>query len=347
MSEYDPTHPPERPAVEEPVTSQGTYTAPPPATVIVEQPRKSRTGMFLFGAFTGCLVLVAGIFFVMIAFAASRGDTGTFSLSTHRVAVVPIEGPIMDARETVDKLEEYAESSTVKAIVVRINSPGGAIAPSQEIYSQILRIREETGKPVVASFDSIAASGGFYIASACDQIVANPGSITGSIGVILQWLEFEDLIKWAKMRPETITSGALKSAGSPFQKLSDEERQYLQRVVNQLHQQFVKAVAAGRKGKISEADVARLADGRVFTGEEALALKLVDRLGTLHDAVRVAGEAAGIEGEPAMVYPKPRRPTLVDMLGAGETKTLVDKVMGRNAAQFLYLWEAAEAVSVK
>lgn len=347
MSEYDPTQPPPRPAVEEPVTSQGTYTPPPPATVIVEQPRKSRTGMFLFGAFTGCLVLIAGIFFLMIAFAASRGDSGTFSLSTHRVAVVPIEGPIMDARETVDKLEEYAESSTVKAIVVRINSPGGAIAPSQEIYSQILRIREETDKPVVASFDSIAASGGFYIASACDQIVANPGSITGSIGVILQWLEFEDLIKWAKMRPETITSGALKSAGSPFQKLSDEERQYLQRVVNQLHQQFVKAVAAGRKGKISEADVARLADGRVFTGEEALALKLVDRLGTLHDAVRVAGELGGIEGEPTMVYPKPRRPTLVDMLGSGETKTLVDKVMGRNAAQFLYLWEAAEAASVK
>jgi protease-4 len=347
MSEYDPTQSPERPAVEEPVSSQGTYTPPQPATVIVEQPRKSRTGMFLFGAFTGCLVLVAGIFFLMIAFAASRGDSGTFTLSTHRVAVVPIEGPIMDARETVDKLEEYAESSTVKAIVVRINSPGGAIAPSQEIYSQILRIREETDKPVVASFDSVAASGGFYIASACDQIVANPGSITGSIGVILQWLEFEDLIKWAKMRPETITSGALKSAGSPFQKLTDEERQYLQRIVNQLHQQFVKAVAAGRKGKISEADVARIADGRVFTGEEALALKLVDRLGTLHDAVRVAGELAGIEGEPTMVYPKPRRPTLVDVLGSGGTKTLVDKVMGRNAAQFLYLWEAAEAASVK
>jgi protease-4 len=348
MSEYDPTQPPEHPAVDEPVTSQGTYTAPPPPTVIVEQPRKSRTGMFLFGAFTGCLLLVAGLIFFAVVFAAARGgDSGTFTFSTDRVAVVPIEGPIIDARETVDKLEEYAESGMVKAIVVRINSPGGAIAPSQEIYSQILRIREESGKPVVASFDSIAASGGFYIASACDQIVANPGSITGSIGVILQWIEFEDLIRWAKMRPETITSGALKSAGSPFQKLSDEERQYLQRVVNQLHQQFVRAVAAGRKGKISEQDVARLADGRVFTGEEALALKLVDRLGTLHDAVRVAGELGGIKGEPAMIYPRPRRPTLVDVLSGTEGKTLVDKVMGRNAAKFLYLWEAAEAASVK
>jgi protease IV len=348
MSEYEsnPT-PPERPVIEEPVTSQGTYTPPAAPTIVVEQPKKSRTGMFFFGAFTGCLLLAAGLLFVIIAFAASRGDSGEFTFSTQRVAVVPIEGAIMEARETVDLLEEYAESSTVKAIVVRINSPGGAIAPSQEIYSHILRIREESGKPVIASFDSVAASGGFYIASACDQIVANPGSITGSIGVILQWLEYEELIKWAKMKPETIKSGALKSAGSPFEKLTDEERQYLQRIVNQLHLQFVKAVATGRKGKLTEAEVGRLADGRVFTGEEALALKLVDRLGTLHDAVRLAGELGGIEGEPAMIYPKPRRPTLVDVLSGGEAHSILEKFIGRKAAQFMYLWEAAGSVSVK
>lgn len=339
MSEYEvPTPPPEPPP-------------PPPApTIIVEQPKKSRAGMFFFGAFAGCLLLVAGFFFLAVVVAAMSGEAGgNFTLSTHRVAVVPIEGAILEARETVDALQEYADSSTVKAIVVRINSPGGAIAPSQEIYSQILRIREETGKPVVASFDSVAASGGFYIASACNQIVANPGSITGSIGVILQWLEYEDLIRWAKMKPETITSGALKAAGSPLQKLTDEERQYLQNIVNQLHSQFVRAVAEGRKGKISQEDVARLADGRVFTGEQALALKLVDRLGTLHDAVRVAGELAGIEGEPAMIYPKPRRPSLVDVLSgsSSDAKTLLEKIMSRRAAQFLYLWEAAGSVSVK
>ena len=338
MSEYDPNQ-----------NEQGTYVPPAP-TIVVQQPKKSRAGMFFFGAFAGCLVLVAGFFFLVIVIAAVGGQSGgEFTLSTSRVAVVPIEGPIIEARETVDALQEYADSSTVKAIVVRINSPGGAIAPSQEIYSQILRIREETGKPVVASFDSVAASGGFYIASACNQIVANPGSITGSIGVILQWLEYEDLIRWAKMRPETITSGALKAAGSPFQKLSEEERQYLQNIVNQLHTQFVRAVAEGRKGKLSQADVARLADGRVFTGEEAVALKLVDRLGTLHDAVRVAGKLAGIEGDPAMIYPKPRRPTLIDVLSGsgGEAQTLLEKIMSRRAAQFLYLWEAAGAVSVE
>ena len=333
----------ERP-VTEPVTAQGTYVPPPPAAPV--PPKKGRGGMFAFGLFTGCLVLVAAIFFIMIAFAASRGDASSRFALGDKVAVVPIEGPIMEARETVDKLEEYAEAANVKAIVVRINSPGGAIAPSQEIYSQILRIRKD-GTPVVASFDSVAASGGYYIASACDQIVANPGSITGSIGVILQWLEYEDLIRWAKMKPETITSGALKAAGSPFQKLTDAERAYLQNVVNQLHSQFVRAVADGRKGKLSETEVAGMADGRVFTGEEALRLKLVDKLGSLHDAVRVAGELGGIEGEPTMIYPKPRRETLLELLTSGEASSLIDKFTGRRAAQFLYLWEAATAASVK
>ena len=348
MSEFDPNRPSSgQPPHEEPVSSQETWI-PPATTVVVEPPRKSRTGMFVFGALSGCLVLLAGLFFLMVAFAATTGDSGKFTLSTQRVAVVPIDGPILEARETVDALEEYGDTATVKAIVVRINSPGGAIAPSQEIYSEILRIRREEGKPVIASFDSVAASGGFYIASACDQIVANPGSITGSIGVILQWLEYEELIRWAKMRPETLTSGPLKAAGSPLQRMTDEERQYLQGIVNQLHTQFVRAVAEGRKGKLTEAEVARVADGRVFTGEQALGLKLVDRLGTLHDAVRLAGELAGIEGEPAMIYPKPRRATLVDLLsGAGDARSFVDKVMGRRSARFLYLWEAAGAVSAK
>lgn len=346
MSEFDPNPPaPERPQYHEPVTAQGTYVPPAPAAAPA---KKGRGGMFAFGLFTGCLVLVAGVFFVLIAFTARRSGAGSgrFTIGD-KVAVVAIEGPILEARDTIDDLERYAESSSVKAIVVRINSPGGAIAPSQEIYSQILRIRKE-GTPVVASFDSVAASGGYYIASACDQIVANPGSITGSIGVILQWLEYEELVKWMKMRPQTITSGALKNAGSPFEKLTETERAYLQNVVNQLHSQFVRAVAEGRKGKLTEQQVAGVADGRVFTGEEAHKLKLVDRLGTLHDAVRVAGELGGIEGEPAMIYPKPRRETLFDLLsGSGDARALIDKFTGRRAAQFLYLWEAAGAASVK
>ena len=321
---------------------------PPPdrtdeASVLHTPPKKkSRTGVFLLGAFSGCLVIFLGVFFLAFAFAASR-DSGTtaasFKLGTNKIAIVPIEGEILEARDIVDALTRYAENSSVKGIVVRLNSPGGAIAPSQEIYSEILKLRQRSGKPIVASMDSVAASGAYYVAAACDEIVANPGSITGSIGVILQWLSMEDLVKWAKMKPETITSGALKAAGSPFQELSEEERQYLQRIVLQLHGQFVRAVAAGRKGKLTEADVAKLADGRVFTGEEAHALKLVDRLGNLDDAVRVAATRAGIRGEPTTIYPRRRDRTLLDLLTDNETEAAIEWVLNRKAARFLYRWQ--------
>src|SRR5262249_31373533 len=153
---------------------------------------------------------------------------------------------------------------------------------------------------------TVAASGGFYIASACDQIVSNPGSITGSIGVILQWMEIKDLVNWAKMKPQTITAGAMKDAGSPYRDLTHAERAYLQRITVQLHRQFIGAVAEGRKGKMTLEDVERIADGRVFTGEEALGLKLVDRLGNLDDAVAVAAKMAGVRGRPGTLYPKKR-----------------------------------------
>ncbi len=315
----------------------GAYTPPPLAP---EPPRRSRSGAFFFGLFSGCLVVIIAVFLLGIVAVTGRSDRGEFSLSVNKVAVLPIEGEIFDARETIETLQRYERSGTVKAIVIRINSPGGAIAPSQEIYSEILKARGR--KPIVASLDSVAASGGFYIASACDEIVANPGSITGSIGVILQWMDLKDLVRWAKMKPETITSGAMKDAGSPFRELTESERQYFQRIVLQLHSQFVKAVAAGRHGKITEDEVAKLADGRVFTGEEALTLKLVDRLGTLHDAVLVAGRRAGIRGEPSTIYPRRREATLIDLLtNTSDTKTVLEDFVSRRAARFLYLWEAA------
>ena len=238
----------------------------------------------------------------------------------------------------VESIHKYAENSSVKGIVIRINSPGGAIAPSQEIYSEILKTKRKSGKPFVASLDSVAASGGFYIAAACDEIVANPGSITGSIGVILQWMDIEDLVKWAKLKPETITSGALKDAGSPLRELTAQEREYFQRIVLQLHGQFVRAVAAGRSGKLTEAEVRQLADGRIFTGEEAVTLKLVDRLGNLGDAVNVAARRAGIEADPATVYPRRREPNLIDLLGDTSAESVVDKIVNRRAARFLYRW---------
>ncbi len=301
--------------------------------------RKSRVPSFFFGVFSGCLIGIIFFSFVAVILNASRTESSGDFFSTQKVAIVPIEGEIFEARETIDTLHRYADSATVRAIVMRINSPGGAVAPSQEIYEEIRKVKSRSHKPIVASLDSVAASGGFYIASACDQIVSNPGSITGSIGVILQYMDIKDLIAWAKMKPETITSGAMKDAGSPYRDLTEAERAYLQRITAQLHAQFIRAVVAGRKGKMSASDVARVADGRVFTGEEAFDLKLVDRLGNLDDAVSVAAKMAGIRGKPGTIYPKRRKTTLLDLLSnTNDSESLVNRVLSRRGATFLYRW---------
>ena len=323
---------PNPPAGETPAAGPAPYYAPVPP------PRKSRTGMFFFGALTGCLLLVGGLVFLAILFAASGTGSADLPIGGDKVAVIPIEGEIMESRATLDLLAKYANNSSIRAIVIRINSPGGAVAPSQEIYSAIRRTRADSGKPIVASLDSVAASGGFYIAAACDRIVANPGSITGSIGVILQWFDMKELVQWAKLKPETITSGTLKDAGSPFREMTEAERQYFQNVVSQLHGQFVRDVARGRSGKMTQEEVARIADGRIFTGEEALRLKLIDELGTIDDAVRTAGKLAGVKGEPQKVWPRRREDRLLDLLAGGDAEALVQRVMGRRVPQFLYSW---------
>jgi protease-4 len=321
-----------------PAAETGTAASVPPYAPPAPPPRKSRTGMFFFGAFTGCLLAVAAAIFIAVMVAASGTDSSDIALGDDKVAVIPIEGEIVDSRATLDALAKYSRNSSVRAIVIRINSPGGSVSPSQEIYSAIRRTRADSGKPIVASLDSVAASGGFYIAAACDRIVANPGSITGSIGVILQWFDMKELVQWAKLKPETITSGALKDAGSPFRELTAEERQYFQGVVTQLHGQFVRDVAQGRKGKMTHEEVARIADGRIFTGEEALRLKLIDELGTIDDAVRTAGKLAGIEGEPTKLWPRRREDRLLDLLTGGEADALLERVLNRRVPQFLYRW---------
>ena len=313
--------------------------APPPVASLPPTPARSRVPIFFFGLFSGCALFFIFGFMLFAAIASSRTSSGEFNLSASKIAVVPIEGEILDARDTVELLRKYNDNLTVKGIVVRLNSPGGAIAPSQEIYSEIRKMRARSGKPFIASVDSVGASGAYYIAAACDEIVANPGSITGSIGVILQWMNVEDLVHWAKMKPETITSGAMKAAGSPYRELTPEERAYLQRIVLQLHQQFVKAVAVGRSGKISEQQIASLADGRVFTGEEALQLHLIDRLGNLSDAVTVAARKAGIRGEPSMLYPHRREHSLLELLtNSGDSQSMIERIVARQIPQFLYRW---------
>jgi protease-4 len=217
-----------------------------------------------------------------------------------KVALVRIEGPILDSKNAVDEIKEYAKDSAIKAIILRIDSPGGAVAPSQEIYSEVKKAAAK--KKVVVSMGSIAASGGYYIASPATKIIANPGTLTGSIGVIMEIPNIEGLMNKIGIKTEVIKSGKNKDIGSMFRTMKKEERELLQGLMDNVHEQFIRAVAEGRKKKIE--DIRKIADGRVFTGEQALSYGLVDELGTLEDATRAAAKLAGITEEPEVVSKK-------------------------------------------
>ena len=224
--------------------------------------------------------------------------------SDDRIALIRVEGVILDSQATIGELKRFSENPSVKAIVIRIDSPGGGVVPSQEIYDAVKRIRNKNNKAVIASMGSVAASGGYYIAAATDRIVANPGTLTGSIGVIMETANVEGLLQKIGVEGVIIKSGKYKDVGSPLRKMSADERGLLQAVMDDVHKQFIEAVAEGRSLELRVAQA--LADGRIFTGRQAKEAKLVDELGDLEDAIQLAAEVVGIEGEPKVVEPRRR-----------------------------------------
>lgn len=228
-----------------------------------------------------------------------------------RIALIRIEGVILDAQETLGELKKFSDNPSVKAIVLRIDSPGGGVVPSQEIYDAVRRVRTKSNKAVIASMGSVAASGGYYIAAATDRIVANPGTLTGSIGVIMEMANVEGLLQKIGVEGVVVKSGKYKDVGSPLRKMSEEERGLLQTVMDDVHKQFIEAVAEGRSLEVTE--VQALADGRIFTGRQAKAAKLVDELGNLEDAIQLAADVVGIEGEPKVIEQR-RRFSIRDLL---------------------------------
>lgn len=228
-----------------------------------------------------------------------------------RVALVRVEGVILDAQQTVAEIKKFGEAPSVKAIVLRIDSPGGGVVPSQEIHDAVRRVRSKHNKTVIASMGSVAASGGYYIAAATDRILANPGTLTGSIGVIMETANLEGLLKKIGVESVVVKAGQHKDIGSPFRQMSDEERRLLQAVMDDVHQQFIEAVAEGRSLEVG--DVTPLADGRLFTGRQAKEFKLVDEIGDLDDAIKLAADLGGIEGEPKVIEPR-RRFSIRDLL---------------------------------
>ncbi len=221
-----------------------------------------------------------------------------------RVGLIRVEGAIIDSQSTVTELKRFGKSSSVKAIVLRIDSPGGGVVPSQEIHDAVMLVRSKHQKKIVASMGSVAASGGYYIAAAADHILANPGTLTGSIGVIMELVNLQGLLKKVGVESVVIKSGRYKDLASPFRKMSEGDRRILQGVLDDVHRQFIEAVAEGRSLALD--DVRLMADGRIFTGRQAKEMKLVDGLGNLQDAIEMAAELAGIEGEPKVVEPRKR-----------------------------------------
>lgn len=240
------------------------------------------------------------------------------SVASDKIAVVEIIGVIKSSDEIIRQLAEFGKDKKVKAIVLRIDSPGGAVGPSQEIYREIMKIRKE--KPVIASIGTLGASGGYYIAASATKIVANEGSITGSIGVIIQFFNFQQLLGKIGVKGNVIKSGEYKDSGSPLRDMTKEEKELIQGVIDDVHNQFVEAIVRGRG--LKKEDVQKIADGRIITGRLAKELKLVDELGNFNDAVEVARKVANLEGEPKLVYPKKKKMTLLEFLNSfseGET----------------------------
>jgi len=284
----------------------------------------------------------AFIFFVLclLALAVYFSDESSpgIGLSGNHIATLELEGVISDSKEFIDELKDYGNRAAVRSVVIRINSPGGGVAASQEIHEAIKKFRSESKKKVVVSMGSVAASGGYYVACAADKIFANPGSITGSIGVIAEWYNYGDLLRWAKMQSIVIKSGTFKDAGSATRPLTEEEKAYFQNLIGNMDNQFVSAVAGSRKMK--DADVRKLADGRVYTGQEAKTQGLVDAIGTYQDAIAEAGRLGGIQGTPKVLSPAKKKFSILDLLlGDAQSALSLSPDRSESHIRFEYLWK--------
>ena len=260
------------------------------------------------------------IFFLSVLFFIGRylGKPGRFAFGD-KIAIVEIKGVITQSSGIIEEINQYQEDEGVKAIILRIDSPGGGVGPAQEIHREILKVKSK--KKVVTSMGSVAASGGYYIASASDLIIANPGTITGSIGVLMEFTNIEELFKKIGIKGVVLKSGEHKDIGSPLREMTPEEKKIIQGVIDNVHQQFVQAVAEGRK--MDRAKVMEIADGRILTGEQAKQIGLVDRIGNLQDAIDIVSKMVGIEGKPNILYPK-RRFSLWELLVREATSAVLD-----------------------
>lgn len=280
--------------------------------------------ILLFGLFAGLILLVGS---------KSSGNKG-FS-RTDKIGVIEVIGPITQSKQIIADLKSFERNTKVKAVVLRVDSPGGGVGPSQEIYAAVKALKN---KPVIVSMGSVAASGGYYIAAPATHIFANPGTITGSIGVIMEFPDIAALLEKIGLHRRVIKSGTFKDIGSPVRDMTSEEQALLQGVIDDVYAQFVAAVAIGRD--LEPAVVRKLADGRIFSGSQAKEAGLVDELGGLQAAIEYAARRVGIDGDPEVIYPEPERVSLLDLFLQRTTSSLQQYLHQAENAQLHMLWKA-------
>ena len=291
----------------------------------------------LIGGGAFFLFVLAVFTLVYVALHAGGQQAGIYAFGD-KIGVVDLEGVIIDPNETVEQLRKFADDDSIKAIIIHVNSPGGGVAASEEIYRQVKRIRDEKKKYIVSSIQTVGASGAYYVSSATNKIYADGGSVVGSIGVIAEWVNYGDLMRWAKLKQEVLKVGEFKDTGDPTRELTPAERQYMQGLIDNMYGQFVSAVADGRHAKVSE--IKPIADGRVWTGQQALGMHLIDQIGDFRTAVLDTAKSVKISGEPVLVHPERERKSLLDLLFGDVSpwlpskEKLLDQQIG-----FYYLWK--------
>jgi protease IV len=299
--------------------------------------RRSRAWLWIIiggGAFF--LFVLAMFSLVYVALHAGKSDG--LSAFGDKIAVVDLDGVIINPTPTVQQLKKFADDDSIKAIVLHVNSPGGGVAASEEIYREVKRIRDEKKKRIVASIETVGASGAYYVSSATNKIYADNGSVVGSIGVIAEWVNYGDLLQWAKLKSVILKTGEFKDTGTPTRDLTPAEKAYLQGLIDNMFHQFIQAVANGRAMKFD--DVKAIADGRVWTGEQALSLKLVDQLGDFQSAIEDTAKSVNIKGEPTIVRPEKDRKSLLDLMFGDVSEYLPtkEKIMDQHVG-FYYMWK--------
>jgi protease IV len=299
--------------------------------------KRSRTFLWIVIGGGAFFLFVLAVF-ALVYLTLHAGKDTTLAAFGDKIGVVDLDGVIFSPNPVVQQLKKFGDDDSIKAIILHVNSPGGGVAASEEIYREVKRIRDEKKKRIVASIETVGASGAYYVSSATNKIYADNGSIVGSIGVIAEWVNYGELLQWAKLKQITLKAGEFKDTGSPVRDLTPAEREYMQSMIDNMHTQFIQAVADGRHAKFD--DIKPIANGKVWTGQQAAQMKLIDQVADFQAAVEDTAKSVGIRGEPVLVRPEKDKKTLADLLFGDLSEWLPsrEKLMDQHVG-FYYMWK--------